>query len=145
MAACGVHSTVTGADSLEENAEVNCQVPDTDLSLQRTHAVIDGTSEVPKPFWWRALDAELKKDKKQQPWPTKRQCGIRGHGHDSMDSRTCANTNLKKTGPCLQHSSLVWPKHQHHARTEMQKSCRWLLQSHDSERTNVASAAHSRA
>ncbi len=62
MAACCVHSTVTGADSVEENAKVNGQVPDIDLCLQRTHAVIDGTSEVRKPFWWRALDAEFGKD-----------------------------------------------------------------------------------
>ena len=62
VAAFCVHGTVTGTDSLEENTKVNGQVPDTGLSLQRTHAVIDGTSEVRKPFWWRALDAEFGKD-----------------------------------------------------------------------------------
>ena len=51
----------------------------------------------------------------------------------------------KKTGLFLQHSSFVWPKHQHHARPEVQKWCRWLLQSHDSERRNVTSAAGSLA
>ena len=35
--------------------------------------------------------------KTQRPWPRRRQFGIRGHGHDTMDSRTCANTGLEKT------------------------------------------------
>ena len=81
----------------------------------------------------------------QRPWHRRRQFGIRGHGHDNMDLRTCANTGLTKKGLLLQHSSFVWPKHQHHARPEVQKSCRWLLQSHDSETRNVASAAGSLA
>ena len=81
----------------------------------------------------------------QRPLHRRRQFGIRGHGHDNMDLRTCANTGLTKKGLLLQHSSFVWPKHQHHARPEVQKSCRWLLQSHDSETRNVASAAGSQA
>ena len=81
----------------------------------------------------------------QRPLHRRRQFGIRGHGHDNMDLRTCANTGLTKKGLLLQHSSFVWPKHQHHARPEMQKWCRWLLQSHDSERRNVTSAAGSLA
>ena len=59
----------------------------------------------------------------------------------NMDLRTRANTGLTKKGLLLQHSSFVWLKHQHHARPEVQKWCRWLLQSHDSEQRNVTSAA----
>ena len=63
----------------------------------------------------------------------------------NMDSKTRANTGLTKKGLLLQHSSFVWLKHQHHARPEVQKWCRWLLQSHDSEQRNVTSAAGSLA
>ncbi len=70
------------------------------------------------------------------------------HDATAMAEETIWRTRVyidKKTGLFLQHSSFVWPKHQHHARPEVQKWCRWLLQSHDSERRNVTSAAGSLA
>ena len=45
MAACCGRSTDTGTDELEENAKESGEVPDNDLSLQRTHAIIDGMSK----------------------------------------------------------------------------------------------------
>ena len=45
VAACCGRSTDTGTDELEENAKVCGEVPDNDLSLQRTHAIIDGMSK----------------------------------------------------------------------------------------------------
>ena len=40
--------------------------------------------------------------KTQRPWPKRKEFGIRGHGDDTMDSRTCANTGWKKkhVSPC---------------------------------------------
>ena len=32
----------------------------------------------------------------QRPWPRRRQFGIRGHGHDTMNSRTGASTGMAK-------------------------------------------------
>ena len=63
----------------------------------------------------------------------------------NMDLRTRANTDLTKKGLLLQHSSFVWLKHQHHARPAVQKWCRWMLPSHDSEQRNDTSAAGSLA
>ena len=44
--------------------------------------------------------------KTQRPWPKRKEFGIRGHGDDTMDSRTCAKTDWKKTRLSLRHSLL---------------------------------------